>query len=252
MTRQALRQRRRRFSACAAAGVALAAVVLAAARQAGSAEPAGGGKIDAPALVEALANRNPQPTLDHSFYPRLGPRYDWSENGRIWKAVMALIDHAEEAWPALVAHLGDDRYCLTVETLDEFVYNWSVSDMCREIIGSNLSQAYFRAIPLYKLVYFRLRRPAIARDKQKLKAWCEARRERALYELQIEVCELVQPEMAAVQNDLRLAAAERQRWHDAIAAAVESLRRSKTAVRWTGFGYEELRPYRKSLEAMRK
>jgi hypothetical protein len=249
MTRQALR--RRRFSARAAAGVALAAALLAAARQAGGAEPAGGGKIDARALVEALANRNPQPTLDHSYYPRLGPRYDWSENDRIWKAVTALIDHAEEAWPALVAHLGDDRYCLTVETLEGFVYNWSVSDICREIIGRDLSQAYFQAIPLYKLVYYRLRRPHFTRDKQKLKAWCEARCERVLYELQIEICQLVQPEVAAVQDDLHLSEGKRQQWREAIAAAVESLRRSKAAVRWTGFGHEELQPYRKSLEALR-
>ncbi len=120
--------------------------------KASGAERSAGGKIDFHAMVEALANRNAEPKLDHKFRPHFGPKYDWSEKGRVWNTVNALIGNAEAAWPELVAHLDDDRYCLTVKTIDAFVYNWSVGEMCREIVGRNLAEAYFRSIPLYELV----------------------------------------------------------------------------------------------------
>lgn len=211
-----------------------------------------GGKTDAHAMVEALANHNFQPKLDHEFRPHLGSAYDWSEKGRVWNAVNALIGNAEEAWPELVMHLDDDRYCLTVQTIDGFVYNWSVGEMCREIVGRNLGEACFQSVPLYELVYYRLRLPKIARDKKQLKAWCEARRERRLYELQIEVCQGAQPEVAKIQSELKIPDPKRHEWFDAINAKIESLRRSKVPVGWRRFGPEELVPYQEKPEPARE
>jgi hypothetical protein len=97
-----------------------------------------------------------------------------------------------------------------------------------------------------------LRLPKIARDKKQLKAWCEARRERRLYELQIEVCQGAQPEVAKIQSELKIPDPKRHEWFDAINAKIESLRRSKVPVGWRRFGPEELVPYQEKPEPARE
>ena len=202
---------------------------------------------DARAAVEALANRNPAPNLtgpDNSR-PIFAEKFDWSEDKRVWDAVPALVRHAEEAWPVLVKHLDDDRYCIALETAESgFTCNWTVGDMCREVVARNLAEAYYQNLrPLTQLVAARMSRPEIARDKKKLKAWCEEQSKKKLYDLQIEMChwamgELSKPETPPSASPLRLRA-----WIATIEADIESLQEQQHAFRFRGFGEEEYTPY---------
>lgn len=193
---------------------------------------------DTRALVEALANRNAAPAFAGRWhYPAFDERYDWREYQRVWSAIGALLRHAEHAWPDMVNHLDDDRYCITLlETDSDYTYNWTVGDMCRAVIADNLSEAYYRNLkPGLQIVWARLRTPGIARDKKTLKAWCEERRNKRLYELQIEMChwaitELQKRDIPRV-SDLRSKA-----WEAAIEAEIESLRDSEMPVVFRGFG----------------
>lgn len=226
-------------------------------------EPAKDVSVDTSTMVEALANHNPPPNLlaiipdavPPCRIPLFDAEFDWRENDRVWRAVSVLIEHAEDAWPELVKHLDDERYCITIEVSSSFTYNWNVGDMCREIIGRNLAEAYYRNIqPLTMPVNAQLRRPQVARDKKMLKSWCEERNKKKLYELQIETCKWAITQLRKPENNLRGVSNLRLRtWIAAIDADIESLRESGTAVGFDGFGPEELVPYsREKADRMRE
>jgi hypothetical protein len=88
-----------------------------------------------------------------------------------------------------VQHLGDDRYCKTVGIDARYPRNWSVGTVCQHILGETLSEPFYRHVGGSKEDYHRFRLPAIAKDKKKLREWCLARRDRQLFELQVEMCE---------------------------------------------------------------
>jgi hypothetical protein len=202
---------------------------------------------DAHSFVEALANRNPPPTYEvplHSL-PIYDNKYDWSESNRVWKAIPILIRHAEEAWPELVKHIDDKRYCMTVKMFDDSICNWNVGNFCRDIMGRSLSEAYYRNLrPLTKIVYIKLRWPEIAHDPKRLKLWLKERSKKKLYELQIEMCEWAIPVVEKDDfRDPRITIKMKQDWIKAIQAEIKSLRESKKAVPFPGYGPEEIMPY---------
>jgi hypothetical protein len=85
-----------------------------------------------------------------------------------------------------------------------------------------------------------------------LKPWCEQRRNKKLYELQIEMCDWATNALAASEEFARYSKEGRDTWTAGIAKAAESLRKSKTAVQWEGFGAEEVFPYTsKKAEAIK-
>ena len=139
---------------------------------------------DARTLVEALANHNPAPV------PLPGDRtqnqtevfdtaFNWSENERAWRAMRLLLKSSQKAWPQLVEHLDDDRYCMTVEVVSGALHNWTVGDVCRQIVGRSLSEAYYRhLIPASRETYG-LRMPEFAMSGKELKAWLAARSNKA-------------------------------------------------------------------------
>lgn len=200
-------------------------------------------ELDAHAMVEALVNHNPAPKIEKHRSPLFDARYDWAEHKRAWKAIPILVGHAEDVWSELVEHLDDERYCTTVMAFSGVPYDWSVGDVCRMILSRNLSEAYYRNLkPMSLMVYGRLRRPAVARDKE-FKSWCEERREKKLYELQIEMCEWAKTEIASPDNLPRTSQPTRRAWLDAIETEIESLRKSERAVPFGGFGTEEFTTY---------
>lgn len=200
---------------------------------------------DMRALVEALANRNPPP--QHAGVrrtPTFAANFDWSEDARVWKALELVIQRAEEAWPELVGHLDDDRYCLTYRSFSGFTYDDTVGTMCRTIILRNLSRGYFESVrPQLKAPHLALLEAGFLRDPKRLKAWCEERRDKKLYELQIEMCDWAITEVATSDVFSRVSQEDRDQWTAAIKSAAESLRNSKTAAAWKGFGGEEISRY---------
>lgn len=211
-------------------------------------------KIDARALVEALANRNPSPKLVGSRHqPIFDPKFDWKEDERVWDASKLLIRHAEAAWPELVRHLGDERYCITLKWWSGHTYTWTVGRMCAHIISENLSAGYYRTLMgpagarnVYaRNVHSRMSQPEITDDSETLKEWCQKRNKKELYELQIELCEwaiqeLKKPDDRPLGSPLRVRA-----WIATIEADIEALRQSEMAVRYGGFTGEEAFPYSK-------
>jgi hypothetical protein len=178
-------------------------------------------KLELQAMVDALANRNRAPEMVRRE-PIFSRDYDWSEYNRAWKAILALVPHAEDAWPELVSHLDDERYALTLRGPSGKTDNWTVSSVCRMIVARNLSEAYYRNLnPEAEIVYARLRSPEIARNKNKLKSWCEKRSKRSLYELQIEMCEWAIGELQAPDEFPPISRLRLQAWIASIKAEIE-------------------------------
>ena len=195
------------------------------------------GPPDARAMVEALANRNPVPVISGPDYkPIFAKNYDSSECMRAASALDSLIDHAEDAWPEMVAHLGDGRYSITFRagSTSGYCHNWTVGDVCREIIVASLTEGYLgRLHQKDKVSYYRLR--AFVGDKKDLKAWCEARRAKPLYELQFDVCQWALADLAR-GGFQRVPTSRQAEWAAGVKSEAERLKVSKKAFRFEGFG----------------
>jgi hypothetical protein len=180
-------------------------------------------------LVDKLATTNPpavvkgkpgrqEATFDSDF--------DLSESKRIDGVAKEALRDVEDIWLELVKHLDDDRHCKTVGIDAGYPRNWSVGDACQHLIGETLSEPYFRQIPSTKSNFNRFRLPAVAKDKAKLREWCLARKDRKLFELQIELCGWAITEI----KRSNMSDAEKSRITAAIEKEIEALQESKTAV----------------------
>lgn len=217
-----------------------------------TADPLVDEEIDARAMVEALANHNAPPKLvDTRHFPIFDPKFDWQEDNRVWEATELLIRRAEAAWPELVSHLDDKRYCITLRSFSGYTYTWTVGDMCGRIISKNLCKAYYQTLQASfgarnvnaRNVHSRMSLPRIPRGTKTLKEWCEDRSKKKLYELQIELCEwaiqeLAKPDDRPLGSPLRIRA-----WTATIEADIEALRESQTAVYSSVFGAEDVSRY---------
>ncbi len=171
-------------------------------------------------LVEQLATTNPPATIRGKppDEEATWSKFDFKEGARLDGVVKQVIQHSEKLWPELVAHLGDDRYCKTVGIDAGFPRNKSIGDVCQLLIGETLSEPYYRHMLGTKETYHKFRIPDFAKDKPKLREWCLARKDRKLFELQIEACELI----IAGQKD--------SDFKTAIAKEIEGLKKSQMAI----------------------
>jgi hypothetical protein len=156
--------------------------------------------IDASELVNSLASKNTPPTIVGFYTVKFEAcaKFEWPEQGRVWRVVKKLIGNVEDAWPVLVEHLDDERYSVTVdfEGFDER-YNWTVGDVCRQLVSRTLSEAYYQELKPRSLnLYRKMRYPGFGINRQELKKWCTARSDRSLYELQVETCGWAAGELA--------------------------------------------------------
>ena len=198
--------------------------------------------LDRAKLVDALASRNAAPSIQPNggLYrlPGFPKNYDWADQDRVVGAIQRLVHDAEGVWPEIVGHLDDKRYSITYELFDKAT-NLSVGDMCKWIISDYLSQAYFWHIPSKGArPFWGFYMPDVARHgNTALKAWCEARSQKRLYELQIEVCEWAIVEARRKDGPLSELSDERRRAVVAgIKGQVAELRDSKRAVKVDRFG----------------
>jgi hypothetical protein len=201
--------------------------------------------LDPRAFVDSLVNRNPPPLHAGSRHsPTFDSKFDWVENERVANVIELAIKYPEQIWAELVSHLEDERYCITFKAFSGYTYDWTVGRVCREIVGRNLSEAYYETLrPMSQSIYSRMRQPEVGRDPQQLKAWCEARRDKKLYEMQIEMCRWAQKMLADETCPVRGTPLRRKAWIATIEAEIEEIQGSQSAVRFTGFGTEEFRRY---------
>jgi hypothetical protein len=188
-------------------GCALASLLLLNAGCSAGAPPAGSeGRRPDPAkqarvvsvadLIRGLYNRNPEPVLfghEDAQRPLFARNYDWREDERVYSSIMQLLARVEEAWPQLLQHLDETHYSLTYQACD-CAYNRSVGDICMTIVEETLSEAYCRPSPPVsppgdEQWYHALNWPDIGGTPAQIRAWCNNRNGKRLYELQVEVCE---------------------------------------------------------------
>jgi hypothetical protein len=159
-------------------------------------------------------------------------QYDWNEQDRIPKVINSLMDHAEEAWPELVNALGDERYSATYR-IGEHIYNLTVDRVCSEIIIDNLILGfYFHSVydPVSDGRQWQVimkRAPVEYHDPKhkELKDWCQARKDKKLYELQIEACEWA---IKIISEDFPKATEESKlKAREAIKAEIKTLKETK-------------------------
>src|SRR5262249_2543333 len=109
-------------------------------------------------LVASLANKNLPPKIvgevphEKAMFP---DDYDWSEHQRVLKVIQQLVENFEEALPSLVAHLQDDRHCMTFR-YEATVQNHTISKVCQMLIIDNLIEPYIRFSPDGKIAYLEL------------------------------------------------------------------------------------------------
>lgn len=141
---------------------------------------------DYAAMIEALASRNKKPEIVDGR-PLFLPHFDWEDQTRVLKAFSSLrSDASEELWEELLKHLDDDRYSLTMEFNESGCgVNYSVGRLCRNL-------AYLRLVGCVLDCHVGAH-PSVRWNKDlrpELRQWRQARADKSLYELQIEVCEM--------------------------------------------------------------
>lgn len=137
-------------------------------------------------LIEELVSPNMPPVTQNRAggNVRFPAGYDVAAQRRIDEVRQTLQDRFEESLPFLIAALDDERYCLTISWADgDGFYNESVGAVCRNIIESQLE------VYRDKIVFSGPRHWHKYDYKQISREWWQARRERKLFELQIEAVE---------------------------------------------------------------
>lgn len=194
--------------------------------------------------VDALVDHNPTPTIANNISVWFDSGFNWGEYNRAFSSIPPIVKNAERLWPELVQHLDDDRYCTTLESVSGSPGNWTVGEMCREIVGRNLSIAYYRHLKPHTKQAYRMSMPGFLMGEPKVaKAWCEKRKGNQLYELQIEACgwaisELQKPDQAVSSSSEQV-----KDWVAVIEAEMKSLQESKKPIVFRGFGDEEYSRY---------
>ncbi len=144
----------------------------------------------------------------------------------------------------MVRHLDDGRYSITynANSISGSAHNWSVGDVCREIIVGSLTGGYLERLggtdkkSYYRLEKFLPDKRGSMIGKDILKAWCDERSAKRLYELQIEVCQWAVVELGKGGFEEEVSPSRRLEWIAAIKSEIERLKTSKKAFRFTGFG----------------
>lgn len=139
-------------------------------------------------LVDALATTNHAPRLfgqgfRRPFFPK---NFDWNEYARVRSAIKDLEANAEDVWPSIVEHITDSEYCFTVEVVDS-AYNYTVGDVCYTLVKNWLRRGCPGTMAMDSDSYWFVA-PGFMKPPE-LRDWCRARRDKKLYEMQIEVAE---------------------------------------------------------------
>ncbi len=141
-------------------------------------------------LINALTTTNDPPELFKTTSglrtPIFPANFNWKEYARVRAAIKDLESNIEEAWPSVIEHLTDPGFCFTVERYDS-AHNDSRGDVCYEIARSWLNRAYAGLMPMDRPLY-QYQAPN-GMKHELLQEWCRARRDKKLYEMQIEAGE---------------------------------------------------------------
>jgi hypothetical protein len=210
-------------------------------------EPSGGKgrKRDAKTpveMVDAIVNHNQPPKLVEraSGSPRkvalFLESYDWEEDNRVRRALDQLYqDTTAELWEELVRRdkEKDGGYCVTmVSVKNEDAEILSVSRILGPLVYSRLVDVFEQHLP--RDPNREERRISLPYGIEDLSEWRKARKDKALYLLQIELCETALTELAKVKG---ISKDDKKVARKKIEAEIEKLRSTKRPVfmEHTGF-----------------
>jgi hypothetical protein len=189
-------------------------------------------------LIDAMANKNPAPEMvevdvdpTHGWSPLYSTKYDWNEDRRVDAAFAQLAKADDEVlWPLLVANIGDRRYATVWLRDDQYARFNTVGDLCFWIARTDLLRAYYPAAPRSRFNDIPdLPLQLFWKQPEQLVEWWRPRREKPLYELQIEVAELALSKIPELDgNEVSKQRADKFRAN--VASQIADLRRTKTAV----------------------
>jgi hypothetical protein len=200
-------------------------------------EEPGRGKKTPAQMVDALANRNKLPKLVKVYVDRLPlfPRdYDWEEEHRVLAALTDISkDTSEGLWEELVRRSDDPRYCLTDMDGGDWAWNRTVGDVCARLAFLRLAGPVVRHRPPESrsgrvpgltagFVY-----PMTLDVKPGLREWRRTRKDKALYQLQLELCEQA---LAKLREDRNVPEDLKEAPRKGIEAEAAKLRKTKRPV----------------------
>jgi hypothetical protein len=189
-------------------------------------------------LIDGMASRNKEPKLMDSAdarVPLFSDDYDWSEQGRVRAAMLAVLrTKCDEMWWRLRERGGDKRYVLTASR-GKFAANFSVGSFCCDFASADLSRAYERHLPAVPGRLPSTFHPENVFWKNE-KKWSRTRK--PLYLMQIEVCQRAIQQWASVKGTTpgkegpfhTYTADEKARFLEAVKKEIEGLTRTKRAV----------------------
>ncbi|HEY7424043.1 MAG TPA: hypothetical protein VH682_07390 [Gemmataceae bacterium] len=189
---------------------------------------------EAAKMVEAIANRNKAPKIvkRRTFLPREVPLYpkdyDWKEEERVHEAIAKLEENMSvELWDALVQKTNDRRYCTaSYSGSSADVYIDSVGTICQELAYDRLCYVFEKHLPSLPPHG----RPFYLENVwEDLIAWRRERKNKSLYQLQVEVCEIALRELPKV-NVERVSDEEKAEARKKIEAEIAKLRRTNRPV----------------------
>jgi hypothetical protein len=151
--------------------------------------------------IDSLASKNTAPRLTRNnviYEPSFPHDYDWKDQERVLEALNALAQCSDpELWDILIAHGDDQRYSFTARRFGPNAYNFSVGSACRMLAGEQLlwigrmnSDPDSRGRPDV-IVNLGLR---------DLDKWRSERREKALWELQVELLDKAALEVGKLER----------------------------------------------------
>lgn len=193
------------------------------------------GERDVVRLVDDLANRNKPPKVVDA--PRLGrvplfpENFDWNEQNRVLLALEKVHrDKSDELWEELLRGIEDWRYSLTIINIVDEPEDICVGTFCARLAHCRLMNVVTRHLPV--TWHPKVGKPpriveSVAFDSVPWMEWRQKRKDKRLYELQIELCEEALAKLRKAQDipqDQKVAAQK------AIEGEVGRLRKNKSPI----------------------
>lgn len=214
-------------------------------------------------LINAVASLNDEPKVIRTddvgtTITLFSKKYDWADHKRVQAAIWDLSqDESDELWKRLTEHFDDKQYSFSYGEQGLWAETWSVGDICRAMAWDRLLCAYLQflqpgktapmggdspnSVPevskdfLPRKLQLELHKPSVFGEQSSstphgpdvFGTWCKTRKDRALYELQIEMCEWA---IKAVENSRIAAETPKSRFTKAVKKRIDLLRETKQTI----------------------
>lgn len=139
-------------------------------------------------LIDQLASKNKPPKVRIEVTPyALFPRdFDWSDQKRVIGIIEILHNKAQEDMPALLSHLDDKRYCITLES-DQSASNYSVGRICSLLLQQSLVAGYQDCLKGDQRVFNALSYPESLESEDACLEYLKDKKNTRLIEIQIDL-----------------------------------------------------------------